>query len=260
MQSQTQGSLAFHSRISDKSRKSPPASVATRAPRDAALLNALTIIAHDLRGPLANLAILIELIDTNCELEQHGRVAASTRKAQQIVTALDAMLNGFLDRVRQTGDPLSFRPMMVDAGDLMRRAVSLNLPIADSRGIVLDTSGIGPTVFEGDGRLLLEAIDNLIANAVKHTPSGTRVRCETRRHGRDVILAVSDEGEGLSESALRAAFRPFAALASTYKTKGASWGLGLWIVRLIAERHGGTVDVTICPQLGGARFELRLPG
>lgn len=232
---------------------------AVRQPKHAALVNALTIIAHDLRGPLANLAVLIELIETYNEMQQHERVRKSASKAQEIIAALDTMLNGFLERARETGDPLAFRPSLVDASDVMRRAASLNEPVATSRGIEIDTSGMAPAVLDGDARLLLEAADNLLGNAVKYAPANSVVRCETIRNGKDVIIAVSDAGRGLSDEALQAAFRPFATTSATYAKRGASWGLGLWIVRLIAERHGGTIAARICPILGGARFELCLP-
>lgn len=228
-------------------------------PKHAAMVNALTIIAHDLKGTLANLALLLELIETYNEMQQHDRIRTSAGKAQEILAALDSMLSGFLERARETGDPLAFKPALVDASDVLRRAASLNGPVATSRGIEIDISGMTPAVLEGDARLLLEATDNLIGNAVKYCAANSVVRCETIRLGKGIIIAVSDSGQGMSEEALRAAFRPFATTSATYAKRGASWGLGLWIVRLIAERHGGTIVVRSCPKLGGMRFELCLP-
>jgi signal transduction histidine kinase len=217
------------------------------------------IIAHDLKGPLANLAVLIELIDTYRQVQQFERVKSATDKAQDIIEALDAMLSGFVERARVSGDPLAFRPTLVDAADVVARAASLNEPLAGARGITIDTSKLAPAVLDGDPRLLLEATDNLIGNAIKYAPANSVVRCTASRSGNAVTIAVSDTGMGLSADALKSAFRPFATLASTYKDRKTAWGLGLWIVRLIAERHGGKVDAGLCPDLGGARFEIRLP-
>jgi len=232
---------------------------AARQPKDAALLNALTVIAHDLRGPLANLAVLIELIETYVEMRAHERAAASTQKAQELIEALDGMLNGFLQRVQETGDPLSFKPAQVDASDIIATAASLNRPLAESRGILIDTSEVAPLALDGDRRLLIEALDNLIGNAVKHAPAGSTVTCNVLRQRREVVITVIDEGHGLSEDALKQAFRPFATLSARYRHKGSSWGLGLWIVRLIAERHGGRVDVSAHGRARGACFEIHLP-
>jgi two-component system, OmpR family, sensor histidine kinase SenX3 len=230
-----------------------------RPPKDAALLNALTIIAHDLRGPLANLAVLIELIETYVQMQATDRIKTSTRKAQAMIEALDGMLNGFLARVRDTGDPLSFQPALVDLSEVMRRAADLNRPVAERREITIDCPGARPFPVTGDNRLLMEAVGNLVGNAVKHAPHGSTVTCSAERTSRSVIIAVADEGQGLSELDLKRAFRPFSTLSAGYKSKTASWGLGLWIVRLISERHGGHADVVARGPTGGARFEIHLP-
>ena len=240
-------------------RRVPIAASAPRQPKDAALLSAMTIIAHDMRGPLANLAILIELIETYAQMQAHERVKASTQKAQQMIEALDALLNGFLQRVRETGDPLSFKPALVDLSDVVNCAVDLNRPIAESRTIEIDCSRVRLLAVSGDRRLLVQAVDNLVGNAVKHAPAGSTVTVSVERNGPQVSVIVSDEGQGLTELDLRRAFRPFSTLSAQYNGKCASWGLGLWIVRLIAERHGGSVGVSTAERSRGARFEFRMP-
>jgi signal transduction histidine kinase len=231
----------------------------SRPGKDAALLNALTIIAHDLRGPLANLAVLIELIETYAEMRAHDRLQSTTRKANELIERLEGLLNGFLERARETGDPLSFEPALLDGADVMRDAAELNRPIAESRGITIDDSRLAPSVLEGDRRLLLQATDNLVANAVKYAPAGSTVHCSAARRGRETVLSVTDEGQGLSEADLSQAFRPFATLTKRYESRQPSWGLGLWIVRLITERHGGRVEVTTGEGEHGTRFSLHLP-
>ena len=230
-----------------------------RQPKDPALLNALTIIAHDLRGPLANLSILLELIETYVQMQAYDRLRHSTKKAQAMIEALDALLCGILQRVRETGDPLAFKPVLVDLADIVNSAVEQNRPLAASRNVGIECSGAQAFALHGDKRLLIEAVDNFAGNAVKHTPEASIVTCEVVPKGRDVVVRISDEGQGLTELDLKRAFRPFATLSAKYKGKGASFGLGLWIVRLIAERHGGHVDVTTKGPRLGASFELHLP-
>ena len=99
-------------------------------------------------------------------------------------------------------------------------------------------------------------MDNLIGNAIKHMPEGSAVTVASAHRGRDAVLRVSDNGPGLSEKDLKRAFRPFASLG---QRKGQSFGLGLWIARLIAERHGGRIDVTARGPDGGACFDLSIP-
>lgn len=225
--------------------------------RSAAFVGALTIVAHDLRGPLANLSVLIELIEAYVEVEAFDRITAATGKAQAIVEALEQMLNGFIQRTRETGDPLSFKPALTDAADAIRHAADLNRPVAESRAIAIDVGGARSLAIWGDGRLLSEAVGNLVGNATKYAPDGTTVRCAVERRGAWCVISIEDEGAGLSEAELARAFRPFTNLSSACRGRGGSWGLGLWIVRLISERHGGFVKAL--PGHDGARFEIHLP-
>lgn len=247
----------------------PPTLDTHRAPRGhvaglpgakhAGLLSALTVIAHDLRGPLANLAVLIELIETYAQMHSVDGVRTSTRKAQEMIEALDGLLNGFLRRVRETGDPLAFKPTFIDLAEVMEAAIDLNRPIAESRNIAFNTRGVRPLTLSGDKALLTQAVGNLVSNAVKYAPPGSTVTPAVAEVGREAIISISDEGMGLTEHDLKRAFRPFATLSTGYRSKDSSWGLGLWVVRLIAERHGGHVDVTASGPRTGARFEISLP-
>jgi len=227
--------------------------------KSAACLGALTIVAHDLRGPLANLSVLIELIEAYAQVQAFDRVKVATGRAQAVIDALDEMLNGFIRRTRETGDPLAFKAAMTDAADVVNAAVDLNRPLAESRDIVIDVAAVHPCAVLGDGRLLAEAVGNLVGNATKYAPAGSTVSCTVERRDEECVISVGDEGQGLSGTDLARAFRPFTTLSATYDGKGRSWGLGLWIVRLIAERHGGHVEARSRGAGGGAQFEIHLP-
>jgi two-component system, OmpR family, sensor histidine kinase SenX3 len=233
--------------------------VARRYPKDLALLEALTVIAHDLKGPLANLSLLLELIDAYVKVQAHDRAAASTAKALTMIDALDEMLSGFLRRTRETGDPLSFRATLVDVSDVIARAVELNEPIAANRSLTFDCTGVKPLAVFGDKALLIEAIENLVSNSAKHAPPGSIISCTTDYAGRDVVIGIIDSGEGLSATQLQCAFRPFAGASPRRAGRETSWGLGLWIVRMIVERHGGRVEVKPNVKLPGTTIRVCLP-
>lgn len=230
---------------------------------EAALAGAFAMIAHDLRGPLASLSLLIELIEYQVRTKAYERAAHSAVRAEQMIAALDDMLSGLLERIRDTGDPLSFRPGLVDLLDVIREVASLNQPVADSRSIRLDCSGAASHIILGDRRLLAEAYANLVGNALKHAPAGSTVTCAVERRGRSAALVVADQGRGLSADDISRAFRPFTTLstapAPALAEGPSSFGLGLWITRLIAERHGGEVVAEPAAAAGGARFLIRLP-
>ena len=223
------------------------------------MLNALTIIVHDLRGPLTNLGLMIELIETHAEMRALDKVASSSRKAQDLIGALESMLEGFLRRAQETGDPLCFKPAKVDLAEVVEHAVSLNAPVASSRNVRFDCSGLESSVIDGDRSLLREAVGNLIGNAVKYAPAGSTVTCKASIVDSEAVVRIEDEGQGLTEYDLKRAFRPFATLSARYAGKGTSWGLGLWIVRLIAERHGGRIEAASHGTWRGSQFSLRLP-
>jgi signal transduction histidine kinase len=226
---------------------------------DAAQVGVLTIVAHDMRGPLANLSLLLEGIAAYSAAGANERVAASLETAEAVVTHLDAMLSALLERARSARDPLAFRPRPVDVLDVLEMAAGLNEAAASAKSIRLHTYGVEPLVARGDHHLLLEAIDNLIGNAIKHTRPGGSVVCEAALGGGEAVVRIIDEGPGLTEADLVRAFRPFTRLSAAGDGARASHGLGLWIVRLIAERHGGSVEAENRRDGRGAEFTIRLP-
>jgi len=237
-----------------------PARASQSRPRHAVgLLSALTIIAHDLRGPLTNLSLMIELIETQAQMRALDRVEATSKKAQDLIAELERLLESFLRRAQETGDPLSFKPARVDLAEVVRTAVALNQAVAQSRNVTFDCSGIQTSVISGDRSLLREAVSNLVSNAVKYAPAGSTVTCSVAIDAEQAVIKVQDQGQGLTEYDLKRAFRPFTTLSARYAGKGSSWGLGLWIVRLIAERHGGQVSAASHGSWRGSDFSLYLP-
>ena len=227
--------------------------------KDQALVNALTIIVHDLRGPLANLQVMLELIEVYSERRTLAEVPDCTRRAQDIIATLDKMLGGFLERARQSGDPLAFRPAMTDLNDVTSEAVMLSRPLAESRAVEVERRGRLPVTLEADSRLVLEAVDNILGNAIKYSPAGSAVEIVTGIDGDDAVISITDAGPGFTETELAGLFRPFASLSKRKPSIGSSTGLGLWIARLIATRHGGTLTVAPRRDAQGSVFTLRLP-
>lgn len=237
--------------------KRPPAAVAR--PKDKPLVDALTIVVHDLRGPLANLQVMLELIEVYGERQTLAQVPDCARRAQDLIGTLDNMLAGFLERVRQTGDPLAFRPVLTDLNDVVAEADNLNRPLAEARAVEIERHGRMPVTLAADRRLVLEAVDNILGNAIKYSPAGSAIDIVAVIDGDAAVISISDSGPGFTETELVGLFRPFASLTKRPRGPGPSTGLGLWIARLIATRHGGSL--TVAPKRGapGSVFTLRLP-
>lgn len=238
-----------------------PATKSRRPEREpqAALIGALSIVAHDLRSPLASLQIMLELIETYSERYAIDDISGRARRAQTVIAGLDEMLASFLERVRLTGDPLAFRPRVLDLNDVAGKAVDLNQPLADARSIRIEQHGTVPVTLEGDRQLLLEAVDNILGNAVKYSEAGSIVEVTSGIHGNDAVVSIADQGPGITADELASLFHPFGRLAHRTPEAGTSTGLGLWIARLIATRHGGTLTVRPRDDAAGSVFTLCLP-
>lgn len=223
------------------------------------LLATMSIFAHDLRGPLANLALLLEGIETAAAMRDARPLAEQSRRSQVIVQALDDLLTAMLDRTRRTGDPLGVKPAPVDLDEVIQAATGLSLPLAASRNVRIRRFGARDRAILGDRGLLVQALDNLIGNAVKHAPQGTSVSVSVLSRPDELVIRVTNAGPALTDDDLGRAFRPFTRLSTTADATRASFGLGLWIVRLIAERHGGSVGASPRSDGSGAVFSLHLP-
>ena len=219
----------------------------------------LTMVAHDLRGPLASIRALVELIEAYGERQAYGKIGSCVERAQNIIDGLEGLLNSVLERVRSSGDPLGFDPKRVDLNDIVETAVTMNLPMAESKSVTLCSIQTVPLVIQGDDRLLLQAIVNLVGNAVKHSKAGMTVTCSTVTRGEKIEISVEDTGAGLTDADLARAFQPFTKLSSKSSDKAKSWGLGLWFVKLIVAQHDGRIEASSNGPGRGSVFTITLP-
>ena len=112
-----------------------------------------------------------------------------------------------------------------------------------------------PTAFPGDQRLVREALDNLLTNAIKFSPAGRAVTIPARKEGRSVRFDVTDRGPGIPPEEQARLFRPASGVALAARRGG---GRGLSIVRRLVEGHGGTVGVSSRPG-HGSTFWVTFP-
>jgi two-component system, OmpR family, sensor kinase len=198
----------------------------------------LRVLAHELRSPAAALAALLEAWDD----------ADEPRRLRLIEIAATAVAS--IERLLADAAPASVRLERVDVGALVRDAVDA----AALRGpVTLVPPGSG-LVVDGDPQRLRQALDNLIGNALGHSPDGAAVTVSAGRHDASVVVAVADEGEGIDPSEAARVFEPGVRLTRARPGQG----LGLAVVREIARAHGGEVELESVPG-AGATFRLVLP-
>lgn len=216
---------------------------------------ALGSVAHDLRTPLSAVLGFTELL-----LEDEGLTPAQRELGERISRAgrtMTTLTEELIEAITAGASPLRHDPVNLSlvAGQVVTRHQLLQPP----RGIrvVIDReAGDAPTVVEGDETKLERLVDNLVSNAVKFSPDDGTVRVSVTDDGRSAELRVRDDGPGLPAEQLEEIFAPFHRAPGATDVPGV--GLGLTIVRQIAERHGGRVHVDSV--LGeGATFVVRIP-
>jgi two-component system OmpR family sensor kinase len=205
---------------------------------------------HELRTPLtsvlANLELLADVLDGE-QGEAARSALRSSRRMRRLVA--DLLLLARADARRATPhEPTDVAHVLVEA------AAELGA-VSDGHELSLEADTGGDAVVEGARDELHRLALNLMENAMRHTPPGTHVRASVAAGDGQVVLAVEDDGPGVPPELRERIFERF---VRGEGDRGGSFGLGLSIVRAVAESHGGSVALDERPG-GGARFVVRLP-
>jgi two-component system sensor histidine kinase SenX3 len=217
-------------------------------------------VSHELKTPVGGLALLAEaLVDAADDPEAVRRFAG---RMQREADRLGRLVQDVIELSRLQGhDPLE-QPTLVALDDLAAEAVDRNRLTAETRGITLVCAGPSGVKVVGDARQLLTALGNLVDNAVRYGPAGSRVAVAVRLvsspHGDVAEVSVTDEGPGIPEGERERIFERFYRIDAARSRETGGTGLGLAIVKHVAAGHGG--EATVWSDEGtGSTFTLRLP-
>jgi two-component system sensor histidine kinase VanS len=207
---------------------------------------------HELRTPLAITQTLLDAArnDPNRDTgELDERLRAVNTRAIDLTEALLLL---------SRADQRTFAPEHVDLSLIAEEAAEALLPLAEKRGLTIETSGdTTPTI--GSHALLLQLTTNLVHNAIVHNlPEQGTVWVTTSVHPKSVMLTVENTGEKLTAQLVATLAEPFQRGTKRIRTDHAGVGLGLAIVKSITQAHDGTVTLT--PRAaGGLRVTVQLP-
>jgi signal transduction histidine kinase len=214
----------------------------------------ITAVSHDLRTPLANLRAMAEAIDDRVvdDPETLRRYANQMRRA---VGQLTSLVDDLFELVQIDTVAIEAETDRVRLDDVVASAIATVETEAERKGVFLSTELAGS---EGTpcSPHLTRVLQNLLVNAVRHTPADGAVRVEGRRLASEVRLAVEDTGEGIASEDLPFVFDPFYRVDSARAGNGA--GLGLALADRIVGALGGTIEVASRPDRG-TRFDVMLP-
>jgi signal transduction histidine kinase len=206
---------------------------------------------HELRTPLTSILANLELL--SAELEGEDAEAArsalrSSRRMRRLVADLLLLARADAGRVKRR-EPIDLRTVV-------REAAGEVAPLTEGHELSVEVDD-EPLVVEGAGDELHRLTLNLVQNAIVHTPPGTSVEVGVRRSGHDAVIDVADDGPGIPPALREQVFDRFVR-GDGDRAGGAGSGLGLSIVRAVAESHGGRVE--LCRgDAGGTRFVVRIP-
>jgi two-component system sensor histidine kinase KdpD len=217
--------------------------------------NLVATLSHELRTPLTSLRMALELLRRDGDaLTDAQRSLLDT--AHEDVLRLQDVSQQFLDIARARAMAIAVGRGHVDVGALVARVCKLFEIQAQEKHVTLESSVAHDGDLAGDDTKLTWALSNLVANALRYTPAGGRVRVGSEEKDGAVWLTVTDTGPGIPLDRQERIFERFTQYGPSGDLGAA--GLGLSIVRDIVQAHGGRVHLDSAPG-HGTRFSLELP-
>jgi signal transduction histidine kinase len=215
----------------------------------------LGIAAHDLKNPLTAVVGSADLLRMTGDPSHVNKLAHTIASAAKRMSDL---INNLLDANAIEQGKFTSNIERCDIGALVEQSVENNQPAATRKTIVIRT-GTSPELWaRADRAASLQILDNLISNALKYSPPNTTVYVHSLPEKNHILVTVRDEGPGISEADQKKLFQKFSRLSARPTGGESSTGLGLSIVKKLAEAMGGTIQCHSA--LGaGATFIVRLP-
>jgi len=214
----------------------------------------LGVVAHDLRSPL-------NTIVTSTDLLLHLPMGDEQRARQLDVILrsamrMDRLIQDLLDVARLEAAPLNLELDLLPAADVARDAVEMHATRAAAASLDLAFTADPDLPFiSGDRHRLLQALSNLLDNALRFTPRGGRIDVRCTRTDDGVCYTVADNGPGIAPEELPNLFVDF---WQGRRPSPGGTGLGLAIARGVVEAHGGSISAANRPE-GGAVFTMTIP-
>ena len=211
---------------------------------------------HELKTPVGAVSLLAEAIESAADDPAQVRIFAAriSAEAGRLGQLTGRIMS--LSRLQAEDGLTEVAPLAID--EVIASSIEAHVVQADSAGVELARGGDRGVWVRGDAQILIEAVGNLIANAIVYSPRGSRVGVGVKADGDVVEIAVSDQGIGITEADRERIFERFYRADEARSRRTGGTGLGLSIVKHATQRHGGEVRLWSRPGRGST-FTIRLP-
>jgi signal transduction histidine kinase len=216
--------------------------------------NLVTAVSHDLRTPLAGLRAMVESIQDGV-VSDAPTLRRYIAEMQRSVESLVELVDDLFELVQLDAASIDLESRRAALSDVVNSAASACRAQAFERGLIVETQ-LGDAAGTPCSPRLTRVLQNLLQNAIRHTPADGTIRIEARSLPTSVEVVVADEGDGIPEDALDKVFEPFWRADVARSTPGS--GLGLAIAKRIVESLGGRIGVE-SEVHRGTRFAIELP-
>jgi len=215
-------------------------------------------VSHELKTPITSIKGFVETLLDDDELEKPSRdrfLSIILNHSNRLHLIIEDLLS--LSRLEQGDQRITFSRFAVR--ELVSSVVELTRPAADDKQIPIETTIGGEPTAWGNPNLLEQALVNLLDNAIKYSPDGSRIELVALAKPDELSLRVIDHGSGIRHQDLPRVFERFYRTDAARSREHGGTGLGLAIVKHIARAHGGEVSVqSIAGQ--GSTFSIEIPG
>ncbi len=219
----------------------------------------LALISHELRTPLNAVIGFSEIMALGSETdgndtgkEYNRNIAAAGRKLLRIV-------NTILELIDVDCGDLKLNKTSIDVTDMIGRVVEVIKPKADDKSITLTVKAWQPLpVIDADANRVIQALGNVVENAIHFSPPGSDVRIGAKATGDMVTITVTDRGKGMTEEEIQIAGEAFRQVDASAAKEVYGLGLGLPLARLFIELHGGVFEIESNPG-AGTTVRMMLP-
>jgi signal transduction histidine kinase/ActR/RegA family two-component response regulator len=218
----------------------------------------LAMLAHELRNPLTPIRNSLPILALKGDEDYEVKDIVQIMERQ--ISTMSRLLDDLFDVARITEGKIQFKMEEINLLSVLEHAITTLRPEFERKGFKFSAYlAEGPLHIRADKVRIEQVIVNLLNNAAKYTPPGGHISFECSREGNEAVIRVRDTGKGIPPSMLKKIFQLFIQVDQSIDRPEGGLGLGLTLVKMLVERHGGSVVAQSEGEGKGSEFVVRLP-